>query len=921
MRKVLFCLSLLCATHSFSQSKSFKISGTLVSDDEKQPLESATVHLERLKDSSLVTYTITDKHGAFSLEERTTATKLRIMISYVGYRTYTKTVEIARSNINLNTINLQVDDHALEEVLIKSRAPITVKKDTLEFNVKSFKTKKDANVEDLLKVLPGVEIDEDGKITVNGKPVNKVFVNGKPFFGNDPTIATRNLSKDLIDKIQVVNTKTKSQAFTGEEGDNDNKTINLTIKKENNKGIFGRVSGGIGTDKRHEFAGMFNRFDNDQRLSILSAGNNINSPGFSFGEIRKMFGGANSFNFNRDGSFQVDGRSFGGGQGITTSKNSGFNFADKPGDKTDLNTDYFYSESNSDNLTTTQRENILPDTRYFTDSESRSFNENEAHNAHMEFDIKVDSTLLINIAPSFSYTKNKTVSSRDERSRDALNVLTNESNTESVVETLGKNFNNTIEVTKNFGSKGAYLRARINTRVNKGERDDFLFSEINIYGDSPDTFVRDQFTGGSNKTTTLNTGINYNLPIFTEGLFLNFGYSYNRNVQDDERRTLDKDNNGDYTIFNTELSTDFEYINDILKPEFSIEYRNKVWSANFKSSYLFRTLENKDLLRPQFNIERRFEAVELGSNVSYRFSPKSRMYLSYWLGNRPPQLRQLQAFKDVSNPLNTIVGNPNLEPTNNHSVSLNFNTFDFQKGTGFYTSITANFTNNQVVSNTTIDENFVRETTYLNVNGNYRANGSLNCNKKIKIDSLRTLRGGIGIRVNKNRRINYNNGVQYKSDVMSISPGVRLRLIWKDVMELMSRYRINFTKNTYDIDSFEDREFMYHTLSLSTATFLPRHFEWRNEVQYNYNPNIADGFQKSSWFWNSTLAYSFMKDKAIVTLKAYDVLNQNTNARRVANQNFIQDSQSTVLQQYFMLGFSWKFNTLGAKGQIRKTHW
>ncbi len=209
-------------------------------------------------------------------------------MSYVGYRTYLKKMLIDKEIIDLKRIALQLDNQ-LGEVLVKSTAPITIKKDTLEFNVKSFKTKKDATVEDLLKQLPGVEVDDEGKITVNGKEVNKILVNGKPFFGNDPTITTKNLTKDIIEKIQVVDTKTKAEAFTGEVGDSENKTINLTIKEENNKGVFGRVSAGAGTDERYEFAGMVNLFDNDRRISVLAGGHNNNSPGFSLGELSTMF--------------------------------------------------------------------------------------------------------------------------------------------------------------------------------------------------------------------------------------------------------------------------------------------------------------------------------------------------------------------------------------------------------------------------------------------------------------------------------------------------------------------------------------------------------------------------------------------------------------------------------------------------------
>jgi hypothetical protein len=177
------------------------------------------------------------------------------------------------------------------------------------------------------------------------------------------------------------------------------------------------------------------------------------------------------------------------------------------------------------------------------------------------------------------------------------------------------------------------------------------------------------------------------------------------------------------------------------------------------------------------------------------------------------------------------------------------------------------------------------------------------------------LKFGVGGYMSFNRNINFNNDIKYAGKVRTVSPSASLTYTWKKVLEIRPRYNISFSKNTYDIDNFEEREFLTHSLSLRTSTFVPKNLEWSNDIQFSYNPQVAQGFQKSAWFWNSTLAYSFMKEKATLTLKVYDLLNQNTNARRIATQNYIQDSQSTVLEQYFMLSFSWKFNTLGSKGK------
>lgn len=918
MRKLLFFATLLCVSFSFSQSKDFKVTGKLVDAEDQYPMEAATVFLQRVKDSSLVTYTISDKDGMFTLEESTSDEYLNFFVSYIGYKSYSKKIKMDKEAQDIGTIALEISN-ALDEIVLKSTAPVTIKKDTLEFNVKSFKTKKDANVEDLLKELPGVEIDEEGKIKVNGKEVNKILVNGKPFFGNDPSITTKNLTKDIIEKIQIVDTKTKAEAFSGEAGDKENKTINLTIKEENNKGVFGRVSAGGGTDERYEFAGMVNIFDNDQRISVLAGGNNTNSPGFSFGEISKMFGRGGSTSWNSNGSFSIGGRSFGGGAGITTSQNTGLNYADKIGEKTEVSGDYFYSSSNSVNESSSQRETILSDSRFFTNSSSNSDNDTDSHTANLDFEIETDSTFQINIAPSFNYSKSRTLYNSSDETLDEDRVLTNQSAVNSNVESVGRDFSNELSVTKRFGSKGAFLRFELENSINKNESDDFLSSNTEIFGTSPETINRNQFTDGEKNSNGLNAELTYRLPLVDKKLFLNFEYEYARDKDENRESTYDFNTTSqEYSDFNTELSTDFEYTDSRSIPGVALSYRGEKFSSRFKLSYNMRTLKNQDLLRPEFNVERDFNNMQISSYVNYRFSPKSSIYANYRLSNDPPALRQLQAFTDVSNPLNTIVGNSNLEPAKSHSVYIGYNGFDWQKKTGLYVNANAEITNNQVISKTTVDaETLKRITTYENVDGNYNVGLYGRYSKDFKLDSIRKIKFKAGAWTNLSKNINFNNDVQYASNVTSVTPNIGVDFIWDKVLEFKPYYRITFTNNKYDIETFEDRNFTSHDAGIRTATFLPKKLEWRNDISFNYNPNIADGFQKTAWFWNSTLAYSVLKDQGTVTLKVYDLLNQNTNARRVATQDYIQDSQSTVLEQYFMLSFSWKFNSLGSKGESK----
>ncbi|WP_406684634.1 outer membrane beta-barrel protein [Seonamhaeicola sp. MEBiC1930] len=896
---------------SKSLLKPFEITGVLTSEIDKTPLESATVYLQRVKDSALITYTISDSKGKFVLENKTNDKEANLFVSYIGFETFHKRVKIDKPIINLGNIILKESTNTLDAVLVKSQAPITIKKDTLEFNVKSFKTRKDANIEDLLKELPGVEVDANGQIKVNGKVVNKVLVNGKPFFGNDPTIATRNLSKEIIEKIQVSDTKTDAEAFAGQEGSGENKTVNLVIKKDHNKGMFGRLSAGAGTDKRYQMAGMYNQFNDDLRLSILSGGNNINEPGFSYGEIDKMFGGratydtrSQLFNYNLNGNI--------------VSRNYGLNYVDDWGETVDASVSYFVSNTDNINETISERENILPDGRYFSSSSSTSNQSAEQHGVDSNFIIKIDSTLLITFRPQLRRINRINDFNSSESSFNEVNELINSSLSESFTETDENEFQNNTNITKRLGKNGSFLKFNVFNRFIQTDDENILDNEVSILGDSPETINLNQRRLTDNRDETFVFEAIYRLPLKAKELFLDVTYGYRDNTKENKRTSFDlNETTGQYEpTTNTAFNSDFEYANITSTPTLALEYKKKKWSTSIKTDFISRTLENKDKLRPEFDLKRKFNAAAVRYRLNYR-SPKTSLNVRYNLNNNAPSLNQLQTFVDVTDPLNVVIGNPELKPETNHYINLYYRANDFQKGKNLYAYISSSIRNNDIISKRTISEDLVRETTYENVNGGYSLYGNLGYGKKIKIDSLKSINLNVGLNNNYRRFINYNNDVQYATLSKSFGPQLGVRFVWKDVTELGVHYNSSFTDNSFDIDSFTDQKFTVHNAYINTTNYINKSLEWRNTMRYNYNPNIADGFQKSAWFWNSTLAYSFMKDKATLTLKAYDLLNQNTNARRIVNQNFIEDRQSTVLQQYFMLSFSWKFNTLGKAGEVR----
>ncbi|MGB8705974.1 MAG: carboxypeptidase regulatory-like domain-containing protein [Gillisia sp.] len=548
MKYLLLSLLLLSAVGMHAQK--FEITGKITDAVDSAPLESATVYVQKAADSSLVTYTISEKSGDFTLSGNTTDSKLIFFVSYNGYQPYRRQVDIkSNSVLSLGEIKLKVADNSLGEItLTGTRPPVVIKQDTLEFNAASFNTRQDANLEELMKKLPGVEVDTQGNITVNGKPVSRILVNGKEFFGNDPKIATKNLPKEIIDKIQVTDTKTKSEEFTGKAGNPDDKTINITIQKDKNKGYFARATAGGGTDDRYELSGIGNYFKDKLRVSVLASSNNINSSGFSFDEVFDMMGrNARSISFNSNGSFGINGNSFGANEGITKAETAGINFVDGWGKKAELTADYFYGRNNTDTRTTINRENILPDGSFFYNSTSSSNLINDSNRANVRVEITPDTLTRISIAPQFSSNSGNSHRYKSAVSLNEMGEAVNSTTTSDNEDLLSRNFSNRLNAIRKFGSRGAYLELNISNTNKSQANDDFFYSESQVAGDLN---IQDQYINEDQSNDEYSVGVTQRF-VLKDKLFLDASYDFTTTGARNSRLVYNRDVNGTYTDLNS----------------------------------------------------------------------------------------------------------------------------------------------------------------------------------------------------------------------------------------------------------------------------------------------------------------------------------------------------------------------------------
>ncbi len=908
-------LALFITSITFSQS-TITLKGKVIDENTKLPIESATVYLTAVKDSSVVDYTITNKLGAFNFKIKKMDKPVYLKVSYVSYQDFKEDKVALDTDKDFGTIGLKEAVNALNEVVIKSEIPpVRIKKDTLEFNAASFKVGADANVEALLKQLPGVEITPEGKITVNGQEVNNILVNGKPFFGKDGKIATQNLPAEIIDKVQVVDTKTKSEEISGEASGSNEKTINLTIQEDKNKGFFGKVVAGYGSDKRYESSLLMNYFKGDRKISVLASSNNINSVGFSMDEIFDNMGGGRSMSvyYNDDGSFGINNMSFGGNSGgITQSNLVGINYQDKLFKKLDQNASYFFSNSESENTNRTNRINLLPDGKTFTNSNSFNERNSNGHNFNADFEFKIDSTSSIVFSPRFQkgLFKSKYTSSQitTNEALEELNSSTNDDYSENDNSTFGTN----ASYSKKFKKKGRALV--VNFESDMQRKDNFLnTNSATLFADATPDDIRQQNRFEKNKNDFMKLEVRFGEPL-TDSLRLSLTSEVTFRKVKDQATTFDFDGvTNAYDDFNDEQSNRIHSKTTTFFPSTGIILGKEKTSGRINFGPEFINFDaQSNYLGITTNRDRNYVMPRVKGYLSHRFTKSKSIYTFYDYGVQLPQASQVLAFENLANPLNTVIGNEDLKPTQRHNLYFSFNDYDHASRSGYYLYSGFDLSTDDVVSSTVFDDNFKSTTTYQNVDLTYSSYLGLNWNKSNKKEK-RTFRYGAGINFNYNFNQGLTNAVQFESSTLSVNPRANLSWSIDELITISPSYRYNLNTTSYENYVISKAQNFTHNAKLEITSYVPKHFVLGSDFGYTYNSNIADGFKKDFYLWNVSLGYNFFKDQFLAKVKVYDLLDQNQNSTRTITPTAIVDAENTVLKRYVMFSLTYKLEKFAGK--------
>ena len=895
---------ILC--YSANAQNNIIVKGTVVDLNTQLPLEMATVYFTTVKDSTILEYATTDKNGFFSINTKKYDKPIFLKVNYMGYQPYYEEEKGLLESKDFGKLYLLESVNALDNVVIKTEAaPITIKKDTLEFNAASYKVRPDSNVETLLKQLPGFDVDNDGKITVNGREVTQLLVNGKTFFDKDGAIALKNLPAEIIKKIQVSDFKTKKEELSKQESTSDYSSINITIDEKKNKGFFGKILGGYGSDERYESSLILNFFKNKQKISVLASSNNINSSGFSQDEVfDNMGGGRNS----KGGS-----KSSGDGKGITQSNLAGINYSDDWTEDLEFMSSYNFSNSINKNESKSDQINFLPKGNILTSSDSKTRSENTGNNANFELEYKINPTTRLVVAPKLSESHSNSTSSSSTFSEDESGAALNESTSDSNNESSNTNFTNSINFNKAFEKKARNLSIVFNNSNSRSDSNGINISETIFYQDEEPNDERNQNSKNNSSSDAYSFDVEYTEPV-TDSLRIRFGsdFDWTNTVNNSKTFNFDAATNS-YSFLNDSLSNYTTSSQNAITPKFGITWKKSKFTLNMNSRTSLIGYDNYSLyLNKETDLNQKY-ALPFGNvQLRYKFSRSKNLTFKYDYSNALPSAVQLMPVLNLTNPLNTLIGNPDLDPIEKNTASIDFKNFDFRTRSGYSVYLKGDYYNNDVVSTSVFDDSGKRTTTYANISGTYIASIGANWNQSIKKDA-HVLRYGLGVNGSYSFDKGYTNAAIYNAKSTAVSPRVYLTYEYGELLTISPSYSLSYNETKYENYTRDATSNVVHRINLQTTSYWPANLIFGNDFGYTYNSNISSDFKKDFYLWNTSLSYGFLDKKLYAKVKVYDVLNQNLSATRTISATSIRDEENTVLRRYVMFSLSYKIGNFSAK--------
>ena len=689
-------------------AQSISVSGKVEDTLQKKAVQNAVVALINPKDSVLYKFTRTDAGGKYSFNNIKPGNYIQ-MTTHPYFADVVLNTEIKDAETKLSLIALTSKSKLLEEVIVKTGSPIKIKGDTTVYTADSFKVRAGANVEELLRKLPGIQVDKDGKITAMGEQVKKVLVDGEEFFGDDPGIATKNLRADIVKEVEVFDKKSDQATFTGIDDGVKDKTINLKLKDNAKKGYFGKAEVGTDFNNYYNNSVMANAFKGKRKLATYGIMSNTGQTNLDWKD-NQNYGGDNSNIEMMDGggimiTSEGDGDSYYNGRGgIPQNWNGGFHYSNKFNNaKQSFNSGYKVSKVNSPSGERNYTTNFTGDSSFNSNSITEGFSSKLKQSLNVTFETNIDSANSLKFTAKGNLNNTESNSNYSQESISDKSLLINNITRRTSSEVDNSSLNSNLLWKHKFKKNARTLTANISYNMSGSKTESFLYSKNNYYtaGIPTKNDTTDQRNLRDNQTNTFTGNITYTEPL-AKDLFLSFTYAYSVSTNQNDRFTYIKDIAAKYNNKIDSLSNSFLFKQVNNKPGISFRLAKKKYNFSIGTSVSINHFEQDNRTT---NVLRKYNFTNFFPTASFyvKLPGYAGVRINYNGSSKAPSLDQLQPIVDNTDQLNQYIGNPDLKQSFNHSVNLNYNFYNVLQEKGMWAGIYGNVTQNAFVNERTID--------------------------------------------------------------------------------------------------------------------------------------------------------------------------------------------------------------------------
>ncbi len=916
----------------------FPVSGTVADTLNNTKLQYAAVVIIRAKDSTLATFARTDAAGKF-VTAALPPGRYRLLITYPGFADYTDRLEVADKPVDIGTVPMSTSEHLLKEfVLSRKSAAIVIRGDTTEYNADSFRVQSGATVEDLLKKLPGLQVDKDGKITAQGEQVQKILVDGEEFFSDDPAVVTKSLQAAVLDKVQVYDKKSDAATFTGIDDGERTKTINLQLKENMKRGLFGKAvaAGGPSLSKENGVKGgffenqaMVNLFRGKRQFSAFGIMSNTGTVGLSWRDADRYGSGMSGGTYDEETGVyffegaDVDEGMFGqeySGEGVPTVWTGGLHFADKFGakDAQHVSANYRYSKKNVEIDGTTITQYILPDSGYVRTEHRSTFNTSMRHGGDGLYEWTIDTNSNVKLTVSGSTGEKTGAGVYATDTRGVSGTLINTSNRAATNSSSTQSLNADLSYRRKFHKAGRNMSIELRENYNRSDGSGYLNAGNVYYTDGLRTGADslDQLKKNKGMTATLNGKFSYTEPL-SKKFFLTARYGLTTAANTSERLSYNRAGTGDWSDTPDSLYSS-SYAYDVFTQDggIALRYVDKKLNVSLGANAFNTVWTQHDRLWGVPDRNRNYNNYAPNASLRYSFTKHTFINLAYSGSTQQPTLDQLQPLRQNTDPLNISLGNPDLHQEFRNNVRLNFHSSKPISSEYVYASASATVTKDDITRSDNFDALGRRTYQYVNVNGNYGLNFYGGYWSKFK--SL-DLSYGANIQASTNHATSFVNAVRNVSNNNSYTLEFSLDKDWKkgekDFAGLNLRPGLSWHDNRATVSTYTQS---YYTGTIQLSGYWEAFWKvtLRTDLDYDYR-------QKTEVFtgnnnvvrWNAKVYRKFLKGDAVEACIAIrDILDQNLGYTRNATDNYIFENRYNTIRRYLLFSLVWNI----AKGPDAK---